>query len=64
MKLLGHNHKSEEWRLSTDASKVSPKGVLRITEIEFPSEPDFHAAQMITTKREHKTPPHLRVYTT
>ena len=46
MKLMGHNHKSEKQRLFTDASKVSLKGVLFITESEFPTEPDFHAAQM------------------
>jgi hypothetical protein len=46
MKLMRHNHKSEEQRLFTDASKVSLKGVLLLTESEFPTEPDFHAAQM------------------
>jgi hypothetical protein len=46
MKLLGHNYKSEERRLLTDASKVSLKGVLLLTESEFPTEPDFHAAQI------------------
>jgi len=46
MKLLGHNNKSEEQRLFTDASKISLKGVLLLTESEFPAEPDFHAVQM------------------
>jgi hypothetical protein len=42
MKLMGHNHKSEEQRLFTDASKVSLKGLLLLTESEFPTEPDSY----------------------